>query len=50
MKTRKIQALCSALLFLISMGVPYQAQAAAKRRGHPAGSEPAAPHEMETGC
>ena len=32
MKTRKIQALCSALLFLISMGVPYQAQAAAKRR------------------
>ncbi|MBU6451564.1 MAG: curli production assembly protein CsgG [Cyanobacteria bacterium REEB67] len=32
MKTRKIQALCSALLFLISMAVPYQAQAAAKRR------------------
>jgi curli biogenesis system outer membrane secretion channel CsgG len=32
MKTRKIQALISALLFLISIGIPYDAQAAIKRR------------------
>jgi curli biogenesis system outer membrane secretion channel CsgG len=32
MKIRKIQALISALLFLISIGVPYDAHASAKRR------------------
>ncbi len=32
MKIRKIQALIAALLFLISIGVPYGAQASAKRR------------------